>query len=151
VVLAAAAFWDVVEAVDVEVILAVLKLDESELEVLVVLGLVRLREELEEVDVSEVASSFDVFVDFEDFEDFESELVLASGGGGEVVGVGAALLLSSKPSPMVAVIRPRSIVISLRWKCIGNGRDILSRIKAGFGNVNGSLRDSAVVRNLRRF
>lgn len=108
-VLAAAAVCDVVEAGDVEVILAVLKLDKSELEELVVLGLVRLGEELEEVDVSEVAASFDVFVDFEDF-DFE--LVLASGGGG-AVGVGAALLLSEEPSPTVAVIGPRCIVIPL--------------------------------------
>jgi hypothetical protein len=88
-----------------------------------VVGLARLGNELEEAGDSEVVASFDVFVDFEDF---ELELVLASGELGGV-GVGAAVLLSSEPSGMVAVTGPRSIVIPLWWKCLGTRCDILNR------------------------
>lgn len=113
-----AAAGNVVEAVDVETILAVL--EETELEELVVLGAARLGKELEDTDVSEVVASFDVFVDFVDFvdfEDFELELLLESGegvvAGVGAAGVGVALLLSSVPSGIVAVTGPKANVIAL--------------------------------------
>lgn len=112
VALAAAAVEDIVEADDVEVMVAVLEeieVGEAVLVELVVVGLARLGKELEEADNSDVVVSFEVFVDFEDF---EFELVLASAELGGV-DVGVAVVLSLEPSGIVAVTGPRSIVIPL--------------------------------------